>query len=161
MTVRDYHKRYLIFRLLAAKRIELELKALDANKLNRTIEDLCHESAPDELWLKCTYGKWNGFEYEINDRLFLFAVILRTEFELQNLLRQAINEPDVPDVNYRPRPGWLTHKSTTIYTTIRVILLTGNSSDRRTSVLGRKITIEIVQTKSKQHFCPDIRIMRN
>lgn len=44
------------FRLLVAKKVELELKALDADKFNRTMEELCREPSSNQLWLKCTHG---------------------------------------------------------------------------------------------------------
>lgn len=46
------------FRLLAAKKIELELKVSDEDKFNLTMEELCRESSPNNLWLKCTLNKW-------------------------------------------------------------------------------------------------------
>lgn len=99
-------------RLVAAKRIELELKALDESKLNRTIEELCRESPLENVWLKCTHDRIHLIlDIWINDQILLFTVILRTEFELQNLLRQ-FKDTIEPEVNYRPRPGWFCHKIT-------------------------------------------------
>lgn len=42
--------------LLAAKKIELELKALDAHKFNWTMEELCRDGSTNNLWLKCIHG---------------------------------------------------------------------------------------------------------
>lgn len=41
--------------LLAAKEVELELRALDENKFSQTMEELCKDNS-DNLWLKCTHG---------------------------------------------------------------------------------------------------------
>lgn len=43
--------------MLFAKRVELELKAIDEKMLKRTIKDLCSETSPENLWLKSTHGK--------------------------------------------------------------------------------------------------------
>lgn len=42
--------------MLAAKKIELELKAIDERKFDQTMEELCQDDSSNNLWLKCTHG---------------------------------------------------------------------------------------------------------
>lgn len=95
----------MILRLLAAKKIELELKALDENRFDRTIEELCREASPNDLWLKCTHGNLNAFFIiDINRFFLVLSVILRTAMELKTLLTPLMSAND-SEFNYRPRIG--------------------------------------------------------
>lgn len=42
--------------MVIAKRLELELKAMDEKKFNQTIADLCYELPSNDYWLECTHG---------------------------------------------------------------------------------------------------------
>lgn len=52
----------LATRLLAAKKVELELKAVDESKFDRTMEELCQDESSNDLWLKCTHGNSVKFQ---------------------------------------------------------------------------------------------------
>lgn len=96
-----------VTRIVVAKRLELELKAMDEKKMNRTIGDLCDELPSNDLWLTCTHGKIRKLLQFVDNetsvcQIFLILVVLRAEYELRNILKHAVSETRI---DYRPRPG--------------------------------------------------------
>lgn len=91
--------------VVAAKEVELELKALDENNFSRTIEELCNDDTTGEMWLKYTQSNWMNYGIIANNQFHMISAILRTAIGLKTLLTPVMNGNDL-EMNLRPRLGW-------------------------------------------------------